>query len=552
MSQTGQPAIDLFRQAFDTVDEGIVILKRSNFKVVFANRKALKIYNLKMPEILDKTCHYVLFNKLGKCSDCPIARMYDSGIAQVRDVSYVDYRSFKRDLICRYTPLDEHYFVMSTQDQTKEKSLIATVTSQAKEMKAKNVVLKLRKQELEKKQEFLNGVLNGIKDGIMVVDPNYRVLHSNQMLHQLSSPQGNIEELPCYQLAYQRSTPCTDCPMKDGHLPDRFSVSARQIIDRETGDERNLTVQFSSIQNLLIETVRETTREKNLLTMIRDQQNQLARTNSELEEAQHHIDEELRQVGAIQQSLLPTQMPSNPHLDIASHYRSCDQAGGDYFDFIEFDDGHIGILVADVSGHGIPAAVIMAMTRVIQRSLAFNQPGPAATMDAVNAMLCENIHTNDFVTMFYVILARDGRSGTYSSAGHNPMLHLERQTDRIHRYSSKGFFLGAFDIGGYEEEDIQTQPGDLLFMYTDGINEAMNANREQFGYERIEDILREYADHSATDIIEAIQDAVEAFVGDCPLEDDLTMVVIRILEGDNDIATNIEHQGAPDAEDHQE
>ncbi|WP_051321494.1 SpoIIE family protein phosphatase [Chrysiogenes arsenatis] len=527
MQSTENTWLDLFRSAFDTIEEGIFIIRRSGFKIVYANKKASRIFNMKPRELAQKTCHYILFNKLTKCDDCPIEAMYAADMAQVRDVKYVDYRSFQRNLVCRYSALNEEYFLMSNSDQTKEKSLINTITSQAKEMKAKNVVLNLRKKEVEKKQEFLTNVINGIREGIMVVDKSYRVELANQMLITVlgSSIEGESYP-PCYTLAYQRSTPCPDCPMLPEHISK--NVSARQIVDPHTKEEKNITVQFTRTATGLIESLRDTTKEKNLLTMIKNQQAQLTATNEQLEIAQQHIDEELRQVGELQHSLLPTVLPDDDRFDMATFYTPATQAGGDYYDFLEMSNGDIGILVADVSGHGLPAAVIMAMTRVIQRSLAMDEPSPAEALDKVNSMLCENIYTNDFVTMFYIILEKESLSARYSSAGHNPLIHYRLASNSFEKYTSKGFFLGAFDIGGYEEGSFHFEPGDILLLYTDGLVEAMNRDREQFGYDRVEAILREDASKGAQEIMDKMVSEVKRFADGVPFDDDMTMVVVKV------------------------
>ncbi|UCZ57396.1 SpoIIE family protein phosphatase [Desulfurispirillum indicum] len=544
----GQSWLDLFQQTFDMIDEGIFIVQKAGYKIVYANRKAIRIFDLKSKDYIGKNCHYILFNKLTACADCPIDSMYQTMTPQIRHIDYTDHRSFQRNLLCKYSPLDQNYFLLSVLDQTQEKSLISTITSQAKEMKAKNVVLKLRRQELEKKKTFLSSILNGVKDGIMVVDRSYNVEMHNQTLLDVTQMESGFDGVPCYRV-YQRNSPCDDCPMFDS-----FSgkmVSARQVIDRESGDEKNLTVYFSTADNFLIETVRDTTREKRLLTMIKGQQEQLFIANRHLEDAnneitqmftklketyeqlevaQAHIDEEMRQVEELQQSLLPKALPSNSLYDIASFYTPADKVGGDYYDFIELSNGELGVLVADVSGHGLPAAVIMAMTRVVQRALSYGESSPAATLDKVNSMLCENIYTNDFVTMFYMILSADGAPARYSSAGHNPLLQYCASTGDIIRYTSKGFFLGAFDIGGYEEDTISFAPGDILLLYTDGLVEAMNIRKEQYGYDPVERILQENHGSSAAQIVEILRQSVMEFVDGVPLGDDMTLVVVKINE----------------------
>ncbi len=174
----------------------------------------------------------------------------------------------------------------------------------------------------------------------------------------------------------------------------------------------------------IVESLRDTTKELKLIDEIKTQQDvlkekqrqmsllneDLLRMNDKLKVAHKIIDEELTQVGEIQSSLLPETLPQIEGYDFGAFYTPAEHAGGDYYDCIEMSNGYWGLGVADVSGHGIPASVIMAITRAIMRSYTYDIISSSEAVAMVNEILCDNIHTNDFVTMFYTVFNSKKRS----------------------------------------------------------------------------------------------------------------------------------------------
>ena len=250
----------------------------------------------------------------------------------------------------------------------------------------------------------------------------------------------------------------------------------------------------------------------------------------ELKAAYEIVERELKVVADIQRSLLPQVLPKIPTLELAAYYRTSRWAGGDYYDFLPLPDGRWGILIADVSGHGTPAAVMMAITH----SLAHGVPGPpdppAALLGHVNRQLSNRYTASNevFVTAFYGVYDPENRTLTFSSAGHNPP-RLKRCGDGSVSALEEvgGPPLGLFDDLEYDQTTVALIPGDILAFYTDGITEAMDASNVQFGTTRLDEVLRRCG-LDATEIIRATIEAVDLFTGGQPPEDDRTLLVARV------------------------
>ncbi|QEH38934.1 Phosphoserine phosphatase RsbU [Aquisphaera giovannonii] len=253
--------------------------------------------------------------------------------------------------------------------------------------------------------------------------------------------------------------------------------------------------------------------------------------SKELKEAYEIVDRELKVVADIQRSLLPQTLPNIPGLELAAHYQTSQWAGGDYYDFFELPDGRWGFLIADVSGHGTPAAVMMA----ILHSLAHGVPGhpepPSALLEHVNRRLAARYTTSNevFVTAFYGIYDPATRVFAYSCAGHNPPQLKRCSQGKVDTLEEVGGPpLGVFDDLTYDRAEVTLRPGDVLVLYTDGITEAMNARSEQFGLDQLNGVLaRCHLD--APGIRDAILEQLSKFTDGTPAHDDRTLLVAKVL-----------------------
>jgi phosphoserine phosphatase RsbU/P len=248
----------------------------------------------------------------------------------------------------------------------------------------------------------------------------------------------------------------------------------------------------------------------------------LEKRNRELVAAYTTLDDEFRTVGLIQQSLLPRSTPMIPKLTIATDYRPCGRAGGDYYDFFKLRNDLWGILLADVSGHGTPAAVIMAVTHALAHAYRSVAHIPAALLTHLDRALARRYSFDgSFVTAFYGVFDASTRRMTYASAGH-PSPRLLRgdgsaSIDISALASDGGLPLGAFDVferNGYESVTIALMPGDAMILYTDGISEARNQRGEFFGPEGIDRVLRSVPRGHPTELIGNLNASIMAFTAD--------------------------------------
>ncbi len=248
----------------------------------------------------------------------------------------------------------------------------------------------------------------------------------------------------------------------------------------------------------------------------------------QLREAYEALERELRVVAEIQRSLLPVVLPDVKNLELAAHYQTSRHAGGDYYDFFALPEGRVGMLIADVSGHGTPAAVLMAVTHTV----AHTHPGPPSTPNRLLTYLNENLSDafrrtgTGFVTAFYGIYDPVTRAYEYASAGHNPP-RLRRSDGRIETLDQAvDLPLGIDDSVRYTHATVRLEPGDLLTLYTDGITEARNPSGELFGEGRLDQALGSCPGH-AGGVVAGVLRAVDAFSAGRTADDDRTIVAAR-------------------------
>ncbi len=245
------------------------------------------------------------------------------------------------------------------------------------------------------------------------------------------------------------------------------------------------------------------------------------------------LKKEMQLAKSIQHTLLPRYIPKIEGYDIGAKYEAAMEVGGDYYDFFEVDKHSLGIAVGDVSGKGIGGALIMTMTRTALRLEARGNKNAASVLANLNATLEGEFKKGMYITMFYVVLDAKKRVINYASAGHNPMILFRGDTGQLYHLNPKGFAVGL-DLGtpdifrrAIKNETIKLKKGDLLFIYTDGITEAMNAKREEFGEQRLLNVIKKYHHLAANEMAEKILDEIKEFTGGYPQSDDITFVIIK-------------------------
>lgn len=241
---------------------------------------------------------------------------------------------------------------------------------------------------------------------------------------------------------------------------------------------------------------------------------------------------ELEIARQVQMRLLPKESPNIPGCDIAGICIPAKEVGGDYYDFIMMHERQVGIVIGDVSGKGVPAAIYMTLTKGIFQSHAEEHISPRDVLVKVNGLMYRTIERGSFVSMFYAILDVKNLTLRYSRAGHNPAIYIQRSNGHFSMLEPEGIALGLEEGAVFtqviREQEIKLKKGDLLIFYTDGFTEAMNKHLEEYGEERLLKVIKANEEKPAKEIIEAVCRDVQSFVKDYPQHDDMTMVVVKI------------------------
>jgi transposase len=236
---------------------------------------------------------------------------------------------------------------------------------------------------------------------------------------------------------------------------------------------------------------------------------------------------------SIQHTLLPNEIPQLEGYDIGAKYEAAMEVGGDYYDFFDVGKNSLGVAVGDVSGKGIGGALVMTMTRTALRLEARGNYDAATVLGNLNATFDGEFKKGMYITMFYLVLDAKRRAINFASAGHNPMIFYRGDTQQFFHFNPKGFAvglnLGTPDIfrKAIKSESIRLKKGDLLFVYTDGITEAMNAKREEYGEYRLLNAIRNHHALPAQELSDQILRDIDDFTGGHPQSDDITFVIIK-------------------------
>ena len=261
----------------------------------------------------------------------------------------------------------------------------------------------------------------------------------------------------------------------------------------------------------------------------------------EEEKEKERLEEELRIAHDIQMSLLPHGRLNVPGLSITAICLPAKEVGGDYYDFVQLEDGRLGILIADVSGKGTSAALYMAELKGLILSLSRICRSPRELLIMANRLIAEHLDARSFITITYAVFDMREKTMTYARAGHTPLMHLTSShgTPRLNVLAPDGMVVGLkIDRGELferllQEQTIPLRQNDVYMLFTDGITEAMNASDDCFGEARLGQLLEEHAHLSAEELRERVLREISAFVGGAPQHDDMTMILIRV---DNETA----------------
>ncbi len=248
----------------------------------------------------------------------------------------------------------------------------------------------------------------------------------------------------------------------------------------------------------------------------------------EQEKALMSMQEEIRLASKIQAELMPKKNPEIPGYDIAGMSIPARVVGGDYFDFIPIDDTCIAVCIGDVTGKGLPAAILMSNVQATLRSQTILKPSAKECIERSNKLLHASTNSEKFVTLFYGVLDSKNHQFCYSNAGHDNPILISPDNDVV-RLGTGGVVLGIMADFPFEEETITLPPDTLFVAYSDGITEAMNENQTPYDEERLLNIIKKNRDSSAQNIISNIIDDIKLHTGNFPQSDDMTLVVMKRL-----------------------
>jgi serine phosphatase RsbU (regulator of sigma subunit) len=239
------------------------------------------------------------------------------------------------------------------------------------------------------------------------------------------------------------------------------------------------------------------------------------------------LEEELSVARRIQATLLPSEVPQRRGVEIAALTRPCQAVGGDYYDFLDFGSKGLGLAVADVSGKGVPAALILSGLQATLRAEAGPEHAPEPVVRRINERLCSHVQPGSFASLVYGHLDVDERSFRYVNAGH-PAALIVRRDGQLERLSEGGMLLGVEREASYCTGHERLEPGDLLLLYSDGVTDVLNGQDEEYGAGRLETLLKRIAHLPGASMIDSIVASVESFVGGS-VPDDITLLVAKFL-----------------------
>jgi len=256
-------------------------------------------------------------------------------------------------------------------------------------------------------------------------------------------------------------------------------------------------------------------------------------TNNMIEGLRHRLKliTALKLAEEVQQNLLPQEPPSLPGLDVAGTSIYCDETGGDYYDYFEFSNGRLGVVVADASGHGVGAALLMTTARALLRQRAAMTGDLAHILSDVNQELFRDVQESGrFMTMFLLEIDPAVKTLRWVRGGHDPAILYDTAEDEFFELAGEGMALGVdknFEFKEFNREGWT--PGSIVIVGTDGIREAHNEQSEMFGLDRLRQVIRNHGSQPAEAIQQAVIAALRTFQGDAPQEDDITLVVVKLL-----------------------
>jgi len=412
-----------------------------------------------------------------------------------------------------------------------------------RQMEQKNDQLVHSQSELRRQKEYFEALVLNSPVAIAIIDLDGKVVSWNPAAERLfgytqaqavgRSVDDLVAETPemhAEVLSYTRQVSSdgrvdavTRRSRKDGTLVDVELLAVPVTVG---GKQVGTYAMYHDITELkrIEEEVRQLNKDLEIRVAERTEQlkSAMAKQQKDAQERQR-IEQELHVARLIQQTLLPKSLPAIPGYDVAAYYQPAREVGGDFYDLLELPDGQLGLIVGDVSGKGVPAAIVMAITRTMLHA-AYRLGSPGEILEQVNNILYPDIPPNMFVTCLAALL--DSRTGRlqYANAGHD--LPFLRHADRVSELRATGMPLGLMPDMSYEQKEIILKPGDSVLLYSDGLVEAHDPRREMFGTPRMERFVGTHP--GGATLIDSLLAELERFTGEeWEQEDDITLLTLQ-------------------------
>ena len=245
-------------------------------------------------------------------------------------------------------------------------------------------------------------------------------------------------------------------------------------------------------------------------------------------ENKNRLEQDLQAAYTIQQSLLPQSLPQVKGITFGGISQPAREVGGDFYDFIEVDSKHLGVVIGDVAGKSIPASLLLAMARSLIRAESRRHKSPKEVISRVNDLISRDVTSERFVTVLYLVLEKSSKKLKFSLGGHVPLLLYRKGSKTVESKDLDGIPTGLVEGSPYQEMDLTLEDGDVVVLYTDGAIEALNRDKEQFGIENLVAALKKYASGSGEEIAKGIYSEVESFTSGTEQFDDITIVTLKV------------------------
>ena len=398
---------------------------------------------------------------------------------------------------------------------------------------------KFMEENISQPKQHLECIFDSITNPIFTISPDYKITRLNKSYESLVGK--TFQEIlgkPCYSQLYGRKVKCEDCPL-DVVVNQNQRRDIRVVVNDQIIYNVNcfpLRGKNNTIE-AMVEVARNVAEEERIKKDFIDLQQetleksvQLANKNKELEQAYLKISQELKLAQLVQRGIMPQNLPSADELNTAVYYLPMEEVGGDLYDFISINPDLLGVILVDVSGHGIPAAFIAAMAKMSFYLHANESTSTAKVLSQVNKDMCDNLHTDEyFFTTSFCLIDLISNTVKYSNAGHPPLLILRKENESLEEIHEKSIIMGLNADAKYYETEIQLKKGDRLIFFTDGIFEC-GKNDINFGFNNFCEILLKTASFSVSDQVAALKDELFKFMDSETPTDDITLVIMEICQ----------------------